>query len=352
MIFKKIEAALDALKNGKMIIVVDDEDRENEGDLVAAAENITPEMVNFMVREARGLVCAPVDPAIADALQFSSMVNAIRSPTACHFTVSVDAREGVSTGISAADRAKTLQKICDPQATFHDFDRPGHIFPLRAKLGGVLVRAGHTEAAVDLCKMAGRTPVGVICEIMNNDGTMARLPDLERFAQKHDLLIVSIADLIFYRSQKEILVEEISSEIVETLFGSFVLKKFCEKNSHRIHAAFLTEKLSENPLVRVEVSSFLGDLFPEKSQETRSFFSKIAEEKNGVFLRMEKMSSEKNEDFLRQYGIGAQILNILGVKKMRLLTNHPKKIPGISGFDLEITEEISGSSVPNNAQDK
>lgn len=340
-VFDPIESAIAEIQNGKAVVVVDDEDRENEGDIVAAAESITPEMVNFMVREARGLVCAPLDSARADTLQLPSMAGVPQSDTACHFTVSIDAKEGVSTGISAADRAQTLRKMCDPKTIPEDFDRPGHIFPLRAKAGGVLVRAGHTEAAVDLCRLAGRAPVGVICEIMNDDGSMARLPDLQIFAKKHNLPIISIADLIAYRHQKEILVEELASQEMETNFGIFVVHTFREKNSARTHAAFVRGNPTKIPLVRVEVSSFLGDLFPESSAETHSFFEKIAKTENGIFLRMEKMSTEKNEDFLRQYGIGAQILNALGVTKMRLLTNHPKKIPALSGFDLEIVEIYS-----------
>jgi len=370
--FISIEEAIADIAAGRMLIVVDDEDRENEGDLVIAADFITPDAINFMAKEARGLICTPVDPDIAERLNLHPMV-AESDPGACNFSVSVDARYGIETGISAADRAHTIKRIMDDSSSASDFLRPGHVFPLRAKKGGSLVRAGHTEASVDLSKLAGLSGGAVICEIMNPDGTMARLPDLFRFSEKNGIRIISIESLIRYRRNKETLVEKVAHATIPTVFGIFEIHVFQEKLTGLEHVALVRGniEMSEAPLVRVHSECLTGDVFRSLRCDCRSqldaALDRIAEEGTGVLLRMAQEGRgiglsakikayelqdsmgldtvEANEhlgfrDDLRDYGIGAQILKILGVSKMRLLTNNPRKIVGLSGYGLQIVEQL------------
>ncbi len=368
----EIDDALEDIKAGKMIIVVDDEERENEGDIVMAAELVTPENINFMASHARGLICTPVEPEISDRLHFHPMVSE-SEPGTCNFAVSVDARNGIETGISAKDRADTILKIMDPFSKPEDFVRPGHIFPLRAKRGGVLVRAGHTEASIDLCTLSGLNGGSVICEIMNEDGTMARLPDLYVFAKKNNMKIISIEDLITYRRRRETLVEEVATARLPTVFGIFDIHIFQEKLTGKEHVAMIKGDISkvESPLVRVHSECLTGDVFRSLRCDCRSQLDaalhQISEEGSGIVLRMAQegrgiglaakikayaLQDEKGldtveanthlgfKDDLRDYGIGAQILKSLGVKKMKLLTNNPRKIIGLSGYGLEIEKRI------------
>lgn len=368
-----IEEAVEDIKNGKMIIIVDDEDRENEGDLVCAAEKVTPELINFMAVHGRGLICLPLTEDRCDFLQLAPQTAENTSGFGTAFTVSIEAKEGVTTGISAADRAKTILTAVNPESKPNDLARPGHIFPLRAKNGGVLVRVGQTEASVDMARIAGLNPSAVICEIMNDDGTMARLPELEVFAEKHDLKIISVADLVRYRIHKETLVRKVVESDLPTDYGTFRAVIYENVINGETHVALTMGDFSQTTeavLVRVQTENItfamFGSKLGEASQAINSSLKKIAEAGKGVILYLRQrehnldlihqlqtyaLMQDKNLDFqtarretgygsFRDYGIGAQILNDLGVRKIRLLSNHPPRITAIEGFDLEIAETV------------
>lgn len=381
MPLSRIQDAIEDIQQGRFVIVVDDEGRENEGDLVMAAQKITPEAINFMAREARGLICAALTPERVEELGLPLMSNDMlvdgRNGTA--FTVSVDAREGITTGISAYDRARTIWVLVNPETKAGDLQRPGHIFPLKARRGGVLERAGHTEASVDLAKLAGLYPAGVICEIMKEDGTMARFPDLEIFAQKHHLRIISIADLIEFRLQRERLIEKVSQAHLPTPFGVFTIYAYREKFNHRHHVALVMGEIHpEDPvLVRVQSECLTGDVFHslrcDCGEQLEIALFQIGQTGKGVFVYMRQEGRgiglhnkikayalqergldtvEANQALgfppdLRKYGVGAQILLDLNVRKMRLMTNNPKKIIGLKGFGLEIVERVPLEILPN-----
>jgi 3,4-dihydroxy 2-butanone 4-phosphate synthase / GTP cyclohydrolase II len=369
-----IEEAARDIRDGKMIIIVDDEDRENEGDLVCAAELVTPEIVSFMAIHGRGLICLPLTEERCEELQLIPQTSENTSSMGTAFTISIEAREGVTTGISAADRAKTILTAVDPASKPSDLARPGHVFPLRAKRGGVLVRIGQTEASVDIARIAGLKPAAVICEIMNDDGTMARMPELEVFAEKHGLKIISVADLVRYRIEKETLVRRIVETDLPTDYGTFRAVLYENIVNGETHLALSMGDVSgatDAVLVRVQTEnitfamfgSVLGEAFPAM----RSSLQKISEAGRGVMLYMRQrennldlvnqlktyaLMQEKGIDFqtakretgygkFHDYGIGAQILKDLGVKKIRLLSNHPPRVSAIEAFDLEIVETVS-----------
>ena len=364
-----IEEALEDLKAGKMVIVVDDEDRENEGDLLAAAELTTPEIVNFMVTHARGLICMPLTEKRCDELELHSMVANSTDPKETAFTISVDLLgKGATTGISASDRAKTILAIMDEETKPGDLMRPGHIFPLRAREGGVLKRAGHTEAAIDLTRLAGLKEGGVICEILNEDGSMSRLPDLLKFGEKHDLKVVSIEDLINYRMRQGDLVERIEERDIKTHFGDFKFYVFEEKPTEQIHYALTkgTWTTDEAVLVRVQSSGTYFDVFSRLSNGEHPLMQKVTDlinaEGKGAVVFINNVSNKENtlsriQHFLnfqdgtndqptiapnfRDYGIGTQILKDLGINKFKVITQNPNVKPIISGYDVEVSEMIA-----------
>jgi 3,4-dihydroxy 2-butanone 4-phosphate synthase/GTP cyclohydrolase II len=370
--FATIEEALEDIREGRMVVVCDAEDRENEGDLTLAAQFATPEAVNFMAKEGRGLICLALTPERCDDLALDLMAAKNESPFQTAFTVSVEAREGVTTGISAHDRAHTIQVAIDPSSKPQDLVQPGHIFPLKAKAGGVLERTGQTEAAVDLARLAGLTPAGVICEIMNDDGTMARVDDLERYCAQHALKMVTVADLIAYRRRHDKLIERVVSAHMPTDYGDFTVVGFRSLVDTKHHVAMVKGDVEgkENVLVRVHSECLTGDVFHSQrcdcGQQLEDALGRIEEEGEGVLLYLaqegrgigllNKLRAYKLQEDgldtvdanlelglpadLRDYGIGAQILVDLGLSSIRLLTNNPKKIVGLEGYGLNVTDQI------------
>ncbi len=370
-IFNTIEEAIEDIRQGKMVVVVDDERRENEGDLVMAAEKVTPQSINFMAKYGGGLVCMPIIKERLAELNIGMMVSENTDTHKTAFTVSIDAA-GTKTGISAHERAFTIKKVIDPESGSEDFTKPGHVFPLEYKKGGVLVRAGHTEAAVDLATLSGLYPAGVICEIMNEDGSMARVPELIEYVKKHDLKLITIADLINYRRKHEKLVERVSEVSLPTKYGSFNAVGYQDKISQEEHIALVMGDVNsgEPVLVRVHSECLTGDVFGSQrcdcGEQLNMALKRISQEGRGILLYMRQEGRgigllnklkayhlqdsgmdtvEANEALgfpadLRDYGIGAEILADLGVKELRLMTNNPKKISGINGFGLTIIERI------------
>lgn len=359
--FDSIESAIRDIADGKLVIVTDDEARENEGDLVMAASKATPQSVNQMILHARGLICVPMHGHQLRRLGINPMASENRESHQTDFAISVDAAEGITTGISAYDRAETIRLLADPNSHPDSLVQPGHVFPLRAKPGGVLQRAGHTEAAVDLAELAGLNPSGVICEILNEDGSVARLPDLIQFKEKHGLKLISIADLIEYRHKRNKLVEHVLTQAFESEFGQFDLHIFRSILDNRQHMALTMGTLDEKPtLVRVHSENLLADIFRSKQlggfNSLTQAMQRIAEAGHGALLYIEqpqggiqikegkdakamKEAGPAKMDF-RDYGIGAQILVALGLRKIRLLSSTQRKVVGLDGYDLEIVEQV------------
>jgi 3,4-dihydroxy 2-butanone 4-phosphate synthase / GTP cyclohydrolase II len=370
--FDRVERAIEDFRRGKFVVIVDDEDRENEGDLAIAAETVTPAAINFMAREGRGLICLSLTSERCDELELPPMVEENTSPFGTAFTVSIEARGRVTTGISAADRSATVRVAIDPATRPADLLRPGHVFPLRAAPGGVLKRAGQTEASVDLARIAGLNPSAVICEIMNDDGTMARLPDLQKFIARHELNLISVADLIRYRMQTERLVRRIAAPHVPTRFGSFRVVAFKSDVTHEEHIALVAGEIREDEpvLVRVHSQCLTGDVFGslrcDCGEQLRLAMEKISEEGRGVLLYLlqegrgiglfnklkayelqdqghDTVSANETLGFppdIRDYGVGCQILRDLGVRQMKLMTNNPSKYVAIDGYGLQIVERV------------
>ena len=373
MALAPIDDAVRDIRDGKMIIIVDDEDRENEGDLVCAAEKVTPEIINFMARHARGLICLPLTEERCDELHLTTQVADNTSFLGTAFTISIDARRGITTGISAADRATTILVAVDPKSKPSDLARPGHIFPLRAKNGGVLVRPGQTEASVDIARIAGLYPAGVICEIMNEDGTMARLPQLQDFAAQHDLKTISVADLVRYRISKETLIRRVVETDLPTVYGRFRAIAYENIMNGDVHLAMVMGEVAgdEPVLVRVHTENVTCDMFGSLIDDTgfqlHTALEKIAAEACGVvlYLRqrehsldlvnqlrtygvMQEKGLNKREASLetgygvdRDYGVGAQILHDLGLRQILLLSNHPPKVAALEGFELSVVGNVS-----------
>lgn len=370
--FATIERAIEELREGRFVVVVDDEDRENEGDLVLAAETVTPEAINFMAREGRGLICLALTEERCAELELPLMVEENTSNFGTAFTVSIEARGRVTTGISAADRAATVLVAIDPHTKPSDLARPGHMFPLQAQAGGVLKRAGQTEASVDLSRIAGLTPAAVLCEVMNEDGTMARVPDLARFCERHGLLMVTVADLIRHRMKTERLVQRIAAPHLPTRFGEFRLLAYRSDVTHEEHIALVHGEIREDEpvLVRVHSQCLTGDVFGSSrcdcGEQLDLAMEKIVEAGKGVFLYLlqegrgigllnklkayelqdeghDTVSANEKLGFppdIRNYGVGCQILRDIGVRKMRLMTNNPSKYVAIGGYGLEIVERV------------
>jgi 3,4-dihydroxy 2-butanone 4-phosphate synthase/GTP cyclohydrolase II len=377
--FNTIESVVAEIRKGRMVIVVDDADRENEGDLIMAAQHVTPAAVNFMAKHGRGLICVPTTSERLQQLGVERMVKQNREVFGTDFQVSVDAAKGISTGISAADRSRTIAIMADPTAVPEDLVQPGHVFPLRARPGGVLQRAGHTEAAVDLAKLAGCRTIGVICEIMNDDGSMARLPQLLKFARRHRLKICTMADLIQYRRTREKLVERVEAVKLPTDFGEFDLYLYRSRVDGQHHLALVHGEVAGQPgvLVRVHSECLTGDVFGSRrcdcGSQLHQAMRQVAEAGRGVIVYMRQEGRgiglpakikayklqergydtvEANEKLgygmdLREYGLGAQILVDLGLKTIRLLTNNPKKVVGLEGYGLKIVEQVPIKVKPN-----
>jgi 3,4-dihydroxy 2-butanone 4-phosphate synthase/GTP cyclohydrolase II len=378
-VFAPIEDAIEDIRQGKFVVVVDDEDRENEGDLVIAAQFATPEAINFMATHARGLICLSLTEERCDALGLRPMTDHNETPFETAFTVTIEARDGVTTGISAHDRSHTIQVAIDPSKGSQDLVQPGHVFPLRARRGGVLERIGQTEAAVDLARLAGLNPAGVVCEVMNEDGTMARVPDLIPYCGRHGLKLISVADLVEYRRRTEELVERMTTVRLPTAYGEFTAVAFREKLTGKHHVALVRGDVegAENVLVRVHSECLTGDVFHslrcDCGDQLDQALRRIAAEERGVLLYMAQEGrgigllnklrayelQESGMDTVeanlelgfpadaRDYGIGNQILADLGLTTIRILTNNPRKLTGIAGFGLEVVEQVPIETEPN-----